>query len=140
VFGAESATSFGKSANLRSRTSLRRSAAVIFRIIIYALAGKGRARAAQNDLEGAVKLLTEANNRVPNVETAILLGDVYAKLGDAEKAKQQYELVEVIERQLGVNNDQKRLAAALGGPKHQTRRSAGNYETRIRNAQRHLHG
>jgi tetratricopeptide (TPR) repeat protein len=75
-----------------------------------AIAGKGRARAAQNDLEGAVKLLTEANNRVPNVETAILLGDVYAKIGDAEKSRQQYELVEIIERRLGVNNDQKRLA------------------------------
>jgi tetratricopeptide (TPR) repeat protein len=75
-----------------------------------AIAGKGRVRAAQNDLEGAVKLLTEANNRVPNVETAILLGDVYAKLGNAENSRRQYELVEVIERQLGVNNDQKRLA------------------------------
>jgi tetratricopeptide (TPR) repeat protein len=75
-----------------------------------ALAGKGRARASNNDFETAVKLLTEANNRVPNVETAILLGDIFTKQGNSEKAKQQYDLVEVIESKIGVNNDQKRLA------------------------------
>lgn len=75
-----------------------------------AIAGKGRARAAQGDFENAIKFLTEANNRVPNVETAILLGDMYAKQGDAEKAKQQYDLVQIIEQKIGVNNDQKRLA------------------------------
>lgn len=75
-----------------------------------ALAGKGRARASQNDFETAVNLLTEANNRVPNVETAILLGDIYSKQSNSEKAKQQYDLVEVIEQKIGVNNDQKRLA------------------------------
>jgi len=75
-----------------------------------ALAGKGKARAAQNDFDGAIKFLGDANNRVPNVETAILLGDIYTKQGNAEKAKQQYDLVEVIEQKIGVNNDQKRLA------------------------------
>jgi tetratricopeptide (TPR) repeat protein len=75
-----------------------------------AIAGKGRTRAAQNDFETALKNLTEANNRVPNVETAILLGDIYTKQGNNEKAKQQYDLVEIIEQKIGVNNDQKRLA------------------------------
>jgi tetratricopeptide (TPR) repeat protein len=75
-----------------------------------ALAGKGRARASQNDLETAVKLLTEANDRVPNVETTILLGDILTKQGNFDKAKQQYDLVEVIEQKVGVGNDQKRLA------------------------------
>ena len=75
-----------------------------------ALAGKGRVRAAQGDFENAIKLLTDANNRVPNVETAILLGDIYTKQGNAEKAKQQYDLVEIIEQKIGVNDDQKRLA------------------------------
>jgi tetratricopeptide (TPR) repeat protein len=75
-----------------------------------ALTGKGRARASNNDFETAVKLLTEANNRVPNVETTILLGDIYTKQGNSEKAKQQYDLVEIIESKIGVNNDQKRLA------------------------------
>jgi tetratricopeptide (TPR) repeat protein len=75
-----------------------------------ALAGKGRARAVQNDFETALNFLTEVNNRVPNVETAILLGDIYTKQGFWEKAKQQYDLVEIIEQKIGVNTDQKRLA------------------------------
>ncbi|MBA2737006.1 MAG: tetratricopeptide repeat protein [Pyrinomonadaceae bacterium] len=76
----------------------------------FALAGKGRARAAQNDFDSAIKFLTEANNRVPNAETIILLGDIYTKQGNAEKAKQQYDLVEVVEGKLGMTGDQKRLA------------------------------
>lgn len=75
-----------------------------------ALAAKGKARAAQNDFENAIRILTDANNRVPNVETTILLGDIYTKQGNAEQAKQQYDLVEVIEKKIGVSNDQKRLA------------------------------
>lgn len=75
-----------------------------------ALAAKGKIRASQNDLDGAIKILTDANNRIPNVETAILLGDIYTKQGNAEKAKEQYDLVEIIEQKIGVSNDQKRLA------------------------------
>lgn len=75
-----------------------------------AIAGKGRVRAAQNDFDSAIKFLTEAVNRVPNPETIILLGDIYTKQGNPEKAKQQYDLLEVIEQKLGVAGDQKRLA------------------------------
>ena len=75
-----------------------------------ASAGKGRARAAQGDFEAAIKFLTDAVNRVPTVETAILLGDIYTRQGNGEKARQQYDLVEVIEGENGVNNDRKRLA------------------------------
>ena len=75
-----------------------------------ALPGKGRARAIQGDFDSAITILTDALNRVPNVETAILLGDIYTKQGNIEKAKQHYDLVEVIEQKIGVNNDQKRLA------------------------------
>jgi tetratricopeptide (TPR) repeat protein len=75
-----------------------------------ALAGKGQVRAANGDFQTAIKFLTEANNRVPNVETAILLGDIHTKQDNPEKARQQYALVEVIEKKMGVNNDQKRLA------------------------------
>ena len=74
-----------------------------------ALAGKGRARAAQNDFESAVKFLTESNNRVPNVEDVIYLGDVYSKIGKQDEANKQYELAQFIEQQPG-NSDQRRLA------------------------------
>ena len=72
--------------------------------------GKGRVRASQNDLESAIKILTKATERVPNVDAFILLGDIYTKQGNAEKAKQNYDLVEIVEAKIGVNNDQKRLA------------------------------
>ena len=75
-----------------------------------ALVGKGRTLASQNDLKGAAEILTTATNRIPNVEATILLGNIYQKLGDTEKANQQYDLVELIEAKLGVNNDQRRLA------------------------------
>ena len=75
-----------------------------------AIAGKGHARAVQGDFENAIKFLTEANNHVPNVKATIWLGNIYQKQGDAEKAKQQYDLVEVIEQKIGINNDQKQLA------------------------------
>jgi tetratricopeptide (TPR) repeat protein len=75
-----------------------------------ALTGKGRARAARGDFEAAINFLSESLNRVPNVETAILLGDIYTRQGSFDKAKQQYDLVEIIEQKIGVNNDRKRLA------------------------------
>ncbi len=74
-----------------------------------AIAGKARIRAAQNDFETALKLLFDANDRAQNVETTILLGDIYTKQGFSEKAQQQYDLVEVIVKQNNIN-DQKRLA------------------------------
>ena len=76
----------------------------------FALAGKGRARAAVNDMQGAEKYLVDSQNRAPYVETIIFLGDLYSAEGNSEKAKQQYDLVEVVEKKLGLNNDQKRLA------------------------------
>lgn len=75
----------------------------------FALAGKGRARAAQNDFEAAAKLLSESNNRVPNTEDVITLGDIYSKMGKPDEAGKQYELAEFIEQKFG-NIDQRRLA------------------------------
>ncbi len=72
--------------------------------------GKGRVRASQNDLASAIEILTKASERVPSVDAFVLLGDIYTKQGNAEKAKQNYDLVEIVEARLGVNNDQKRLA------------------------------
>ncbi len=74
-----------------------------------ALAGKGYARAAAEDYENAVRFLTQTQNRVPTVEVIIALGDVYTKIGNAEKAAEQYKLAEFIEQKLG-NIDQRRLA------------------------------
>jgi tetratricopeptide (TPR) repeat protein len=74
-----------------------------------AVAGKGRARAAENDLETAVNLLTSANNRVPNVENIIFLGDVLSRLNRSDEARKQYDLAQFIEEKFG-NIDRRRLA------------------------------
>jgi tetratricopeptide (TPR) repeat protein len=70
---------------------------------------KGVVLAAKGDLEGAARILTDSQNRVPQVETVITLGDIFAKTGDTEKAKQQYALAETIEQNFG-NTDMRRLA------------------------------
>jgi tetratricopeptide (TPR) repeat protein len=72
--------------------------------------GKGRVRASLGDFPSAIQILTAATERIPNVEGTIQLGNIFQKMGDNERAKQQYDLAEVIEARLGVNNDQKRLA------------------------------
>ncbi len=74
------------------------------------IAAKGKVRASLGDFEGAEKFLTAAQNRIPNPETVILLGDVYSRLGQTEKAQKQYDLVELVEAKLGMKGDQKRLA------------------------------
>jgi len=75
-----------------------------------AVAAKGRVRAALGDLAGGEAMLAQLLERVPNVDTAILLGDIYAKQGNAEAAKRQYELAVAMDQKIGTNNDQKRLA------------------------------
>ncbi len=81
----------------------------IFPNYAAAMVGKAKVRAVNKDFETAIGFFTEAQNRVPLTETVILLGDVYAKSGNADKAKQQYDLAEVIEQKFG-NTDQRRIA------------------------------
>ena len=63
-----------------------------------ALAAKARARLAAGDAEAAEGLYRRAIARVPLPEYAAALGDLYTKLGHAEDARRQYELVEFVER------------------------------------------
>ncbi len=74
-----------------------------------ALAGKGQTRMAAGDYENAIKFLTQSQERVPLTETVIMLGDLYKKTGNTDKANQQYELAQFIEQKLG-NIDMRRLA------------------------------
>lgn len=76
---------------------------------ILALGGKAKTRAAAGDFETAIRLYSEAQNRVPTVETVIALGDLYKLRNETEKAESQYSLAEVIEQKFG-NTDQRRLA------------------------------
>jgi tetratricopeptide (TPR) repeat protein len=63
-----------------------------------ALAAKARARVAAGDFEKAIQFYERAQNRVPLPDTAIALGDLYTRVGRADDAKRQYELVEFVER------------------------------------------
>lgn len=63
-----------------------------------ALAAKARARYAAGDADNAVKFYKRAVERVPLPDYIAALGDIYAKLGRAEEAKQQYDQVEFIEK------------------------------------------
>jgi len=73
-----------------------------------ALAGMARIAAANGDLPRAAELLVEASTRIPIPEYVILLGDVYAAMGETERAEEQYALVRVMTQLLesnGVNSD-----------------------------------
>ena len=59
----------------------------IFPDYYLALAGKARARLAVGDTDSAITYYKQAQERVPLPETAIALGDIYAKLGRADEAK-----------------------------------------------------
>jgi tetratricopeptide (TPR) repeat protein len=73
-----------------------------------ALGGQARIAAARGKLEDAAALYQEAFDRMPLAEYAILLGDVYAEMGERQKAAEQYDLVRAIDklyRANGVNTD-----------------------------------
>ncbi|HVF86138.1 MAG TPA: tetratricopeptide repeat protein [Pyrinomonadaceae bacterium] len=74
------------------------NALAVFPDYYLALAAKARARVAAGDMNGAIDFYKRAQDRVPLPDTAIALGDLYTKLGRADDAKKQYDLVEFIER------------------------------------------
>jgi tetratricopeptide (TPR) repeat protein len=76
----------------------------------HALFGKGRTLASKGDLGAAKDLLVESQNRAPVIDTVLLLGDVYRRLGDAENAAKQYAMAEGGEATLGGHYDEHRMA------------------------------
>ncbi|HVF44090.1 MAG TPA: tetratricopeptide repeat protein [Pyrinomonadaceae bacterium] len=63
-----------------------------------ALAAKARARLAAGDADAAAGFYRRAIERVPLPDYAAALGDLLTKLGRADEARRQYELVEFVER------------------------------------------
>jgi tetratricopeptide (TPR) repeat protein len=76
-----------------------------------ALAAKARARVAAGDFDGAIEFYRRAQERAPLPELVIPLGDLYSKLGRVAEARQQYELVDFIERQAARNGTSSRQLA-----------------------------
>lgn len=76
----------------------------------HALFGKGRTLASKGDLNTAKELLIESQNRSVGIDTVLLLGDVYRRLGDTENAAKQYAMAEGGEASLGAHYDEHRMA------------------------------
>ena len=74
----------------------------------WALAGKGKVRAAQNDFETAARIYTNLNMRTTETERAIFLGDILKRLGKDSEAKKVYD--EIIKKQRESDGDMHRLA------------------------------
>jgi tetratricopeptide (TPR) repeat protein len=85
------------------------SANQIFPNYPAASVGKAQILVTKGEYESAISFFNDAQNRIPLTETVIALGDLYAKTGNTDKAKQQYSLAEAIDEKLG-KTDQRRLA------------------------------
>lgn len=63
-----------------------------------ALAGVARVFAARGEFDAAISILQSVVERFPLAEYVILLGELYEATGQAELARQQYDLVRVIQQ------------------------------------------
>ncbi len=86
----------------------------------YALAGMARVEAAQGDRATAITRYQQMIKRLPLPEFIIALGELYEAIGQPDAARQQYELVAVIQElnaAAGMNVDlEMALFAASHGP------------------------
>ena len=80
---------------------------------VYALAGLGRVRAAQGDMDEAIQLLNQAVASMPLPEFVITLGDLYQASDQPEAASQQYQLVAAIEKLYRTNGVDMDMEIAL---------------------------
>ncbi len=68
-----------------------------------ALAGLGKTRAAQTRYDEAIKLYEQAVAIIPQPVILAALGDLYARTGNVDQAKLQYDTVEFIARLAAIN-------------------------------------
>ncbi len=80
---------------------------------VYALAGLGRVRAAQGQMDEAIDLLTQAANVMPLPEFVIMLGDLYQVSGQTEAAQRQYALIGAIQKLYEANGVDMDMEIAL---------------------------
>lgn len=64
-----------------------------------ALDAKARARIAAGDFKGAIEIYDKEQKRSISADTALALGDLYARLGDISQANRNYETFESLERE-----------------------------------------
>lgn len=77
-----------------------------------ALSAKARARIAAGDLEGALEIYRREYEAEPSADTALAIGDLYAKLGRADEAQKHYAAFESLEPEnAAAENDMHHLVA-----------------------------
>ena len=64
-----------------------------------AIEGKGRARIAVGDLQGAIAIYEREQAKNPSADIAAALGDLYTRLGKQDLARSQYKTFEILERE-----------------------------------------
>jgi tetratricopeptide (TPR) repeat protein len=87
---------------------------------IYALAGLGRVRAAQQSWDQATAYLTRASQIMPIPDIIISLGDAYQSSGQAQAAQKEYSLVHAIQKLYQANGVDLDLEIALFDADHAT--------------------
>jgi len=101
----------------------------------HALAGLGKVQAAQAEYSGSVEYYQRAIDQIPLPEYVIALGDVFTAWHRPEEARQQYALVEAIEKlykSSGIETDLQmaRFAADHGNPLEAVARARKAYDAR----------
>jgi tetratricopeptide (TPR) repeat protein len=102
----------------------------------YALAGAARVQAAEGDMLAAIAQYEQITERLPLPEFVIALGELYEAAGQPDAAREQYELVEVIQQlnaAAGMNVD---LEMALFTANHGNDPAAAVEQARAAYAQR----
>ena len=102
----------------------------------YALAGQARVAAAQGNTDEAIVIYQQISERLPLPEFIIALGELYEATGQAAAARQQYDLVGVIQQlnaAAGMNVD---LEMALFTASHGNDPAAAVQQARTAHAER----
>jgi tetratricopeptide (TPR) repeat protein len=73
-----------------------RRAASMFPTYPFAMVGQGKVKAARGDRDGALRIYLDELKRVPTLDLAARIGDLYAQAGDSAQAEHYYQLAEDI--------------------------------------------
>jgi len=87
----------------RAAETLYRNALAVFPGYVYALDALAPVEAARGHLRSAIALEQRAVDAIPLPQFVAQLGDLYARVGNARRARAQYATVRVIERLLVAN-------------------------------------
>jgi tetratricopeptide (TPR) repeat protein len=125
-----------------NRGDLPEAAAIYEQVLVakanypYALAGQARVAAAQGNTDEAIAIYKQITERLPLPEFIIALGELYEATGQADAARQQYDLVGVIQQlnaAAGMNVD---LEMALFTASHGNDPAAAVQQARVAYAER----